>query len=72
VVNQRTSSTRYRLLLIPFRAGEARPEISSAKAGSGARVAWQGQEDEIQLQLGADQRTRVAVRRAGREILRSK
>jgi len=70
VINQRAPEANYRVLLIPFRAGEPRPEISMADGN--AVVTQAGQRDEIKFVPAENQRTRVRVARGGKEILESK
>jgi len=70
VINHRAAEANYRVLLIPFRAGEPLPEIS--EAGDKAVVTWKRQRDAVQFVPDEKRRTHVAVTRGGSAILVSK
>jgi hypothetical protein len=70
VINRRASEANYRVLLIPFRAGETPPQISVA--GGTATVVQNRQQDELKFVVDENGRTRVTITRSGREILRTK
>ena len=70
VINHRATEANYRVLLTPFRAGEALPEISTAN--DKAVIKWSGQSDEIKFAADENQRTKISVTRGGKEILESK
>ena len=71
VINHKAADAAFRVLLIPFRAGDALPKIVEA-AKDGAVVTQAGQRDELQFAVDAAQRTHLKVTRAGAEILASK
>ncbi len=71
VINHLGSSVAYRVLLLPFRAGEPLPGINMDSATGTAVVGGKEQPDTLQFVMDAGQRTQVRVRRAGREILAS-
>ena len=70
VINQRATAVKFRVLLIPFHAGEMLPDISATEKN--AAVVWNGQRDEIKFVADNNQRTHVAVVRDGKQILESK
>ena len=70
VFNHRGTSAHFRVLLIPFRAGDELPEISFS--GETAAVTQNGQRDEIKFSSDENGVTRIAVKRAGEEILSAK
>ena len=70
VINQRATAAKFRVLLIPFHAGEMLPDISATEKN--AAVVWNGQRDEIKFVPDDTQRTHVAVVRDGKQILESK
>lgn len=70
VINRHATEANFRVLLLPFRAGEKLPEISPSH--DQAVINWNGQRDEIQFVSDENQRTHVSVLRAGKEILKSK
>jgi hypothetical protein len=71
-INRRAAAVNFRVLLIPFRAGEPLPQISVDAANGIATVTCAGQRDEIKFRSDADQRTHVSVTRDGKEIVSSK
>jgi hypothetical protein len=66
VINQRAVGAQYRVLLIPFRFGEALPTVSTAFER--CKVEWPNQRDQFRFHLAPEGRTRVQVIRQGREI----
>jgi len=72
VINHRASEANFRVLLIPFRAGEPLPQISVDAANGITTVAQAGQRDEIKFSSDADQRKHVSVTRDGKEIVSAK
>ena len=72
VINHRASEANFRVLLIPFRAGEPLPQISVDSANGITTVAQAGQRDEIKFSSDADQRKHVSVTRDGKEIVSAK
>jgi hypothetical protein len=61
-------SPGYKVLMVPFREGEALPVTKWSADGKTVRVAWGDQVDEIEFAAGEDGRTRVTVRREGKEV----
>jgi hypothetical protein len=72
IINHRAADANFRVLLVPFRAGEPLPQISVDAATGTATVAAAGQRDEIKFSSATDQRTHVSVMRDGKEIVESK
>ena len=70
VINRRAPGANFRVLLIPFHAGEMLPNISATEKN--AAVVWNGQRDEIKFVPDENQRTHVSVVRDGKKILESK
>ncbi len=66
VVHHEGTSADFKVLLVPFRRGEAFPEISYDKATATARVRWPDQVDELQFDPAADG---VGVKHLGKGIL---
>jgi hypothetical protein len=54
VVHHEGTSADFKVLLIPFRRGEALPEVSYDKATATARVSWPDQVDELQFDPAFD------------------
>jgi len=72
IINHRAVDANFRVLLVPFRAGEPLPQISIDAATGIATVTTSGQRDEIKFSSDAGQRTHVSVTRGGKEIVTSK
>ena len=72
VINHRAVDANFRVLLVPFRAGEPLPQISLDAISSIAKVTAADQRDEINFSSDADQRTQVSVTRGGKKIVESK
>lgn len=58
-VSARADGVRFRVLLLPFRWGDPLPRVA------GRTVEWDGQRDTFDFEVGADGRTRCAVKRDG-------
>ena len=72
VINHQSSSATFRVLLLPFRAGDGVPVVTTDDAPNTVTVVgWKGQSDTLQFITDAGQRTHVRVRRSGREIFSS-
>jgi hypothetical protein len=69
VINHHGQSAHYRVLLVPYRAGEARPQITADPSGSTATVTIGAQTDIIQFTANDGGATGVTVQRSGQEIL---
>lgn len=61
VVRTQGDGARFKILLIPFRQGEALPVTTITE--SGALVAWKDQKDDWQFSIGNGQRTRCTLHR---------
>ena len=73
VINQQSVEAHYKVLLIPFHAGDPLPTVTYDAAGGKATVAWpDGQQDELQFTAGPDGRSKVAVSRAGKTLIESR
>lgn len=68
VVNHRGTEARFRILLLPLRAGQPLPGITFDRAKGAAAVSWPGQHDRLEFASGADGRTRVRFLREGARI----
>ncbi len=68
VINQRAPEVAYRVLLLPVRAGEPLPTVSYDAKAAVAIVRWGKQTDEFRFAKGEDARTRVTIRRDGRDL----
>lgn len=72
LVSTETVECRFRIVMVPFRMGEELPRINvDAKTGT-TRLEWTDQLDELEFEVGKDNRTRLRVSRGKEEILRSK
>jgi hypothetical protein len=69
-INRRSDGENFRVLLIPFRAGETLPTVTAA--GANAAIVQGTHRDEVKFTTDDSHRTRVAIRRDGKEILVSK
>jgi hypothetical protein len=63
-IDWRAAESHFKVLMIPFRAGEAMPSVATDEAGN-ATVTWGDQTDTLRFTAAADHRTRVAVVRNG-------
>ena len=63
---------RFRILMVPFRMGEAMSTVSVNAYTGSARLEWTDQIDELQFEVSKDNRTRLKVLRYGEEILQSR
>jgi hypothetical protein len=68
-IDLRSEQSNFKVLLIPFRYGDALPEISFDPVRSKARIKWNNQVDDLLFKSGADKRTRVAIDRGGKKLL---
>ena len=69
-LSQRAAVGSFRLLLLPFRIGEALPAITWEPTAQVATVRWADQVDAISLRPSGT-RTGIAIRRGGSELLTS-
>ncbi len=63
---------RFRILMVPFRMGEALPRVSVDASTGSVRIRWTDQIDELQFEVAKDNRTRLRVLRDGEEMLQSR
>ncbi len=70
VCDLRETAAHFRVLLIPFHAGEPLPQISLGK--NSVTVKCNGQTDEMTFSSSSENGTQVRVNRGGKEILVSK
>jgi hypothetical protein len=71
-VNTRGNEGDFRILLLPFRAGEPLPRVSYDAQTQKARVEWPGQTDTFDFRTDGTHRTHVTVMRAGKTLVESK
>jgi hypothetical protein len=72
VISTSAVDPRFRIVMIPFRMGQALPE-TTVNADTGAvELRWADQADRLLFEVGSDERTRLRVQRDEEEILRSK
>jgi hypothetical protein len=70
-INRNTVKANFKVLLIPFRFGEELPTISTV--GNKTTIAWKdGQKDVLDFTVDATNRTKVVVKRDGKEVVESK
>jgi hypothetical protein len=69
-LSQRAAVGSFRLLLLPFRIGEALPAITWEPTAQVATVRWADQVDAISLRPSGT-RTGIAIHRGGSELLTS-
>jgi hypothetical protein len=69
VIEQRARTARFRVLLIPTRAGEPTPKVTWRAAEQTAEVTIGNQRDTLVFTTGADDRSRFTIRRAGAVLL---
>ncbi len=67
-----TVECRFRILLVPFRMGEEVPRIDVDAYTGNVEITWSDQSDELEFEVGKDNRTRLKVSRDDEEILQSK
>ena len=72
VINQKAQAVDYRVLLLPFHAGEALPKISTSREPASASLNWGQQRDELRFIPDASHQTHVTVIREGKAIVASK
>jgi hypothetical protein len=70
IINRKDSEAHYKVLLIPFRFGEALPIISFKN--STATIVWKDQTDTLIFKTQPDKRSHVTVKREGQVIGESK
>ena len=72
VINQRSEAVHFRVLLLPFHAGEPLPAIVADAGANDAALQWPQQADDLRFVAEPGERTHLEVLRAGREIFTSK
>jgi len=63
---------RFRIVMIPFRKGQALPQTVMETGTGAVELRWDDQTDRLEFEVRGDERTRLRVVRDGEEILRSK
>ena len=70
-INRTAIKTNFKVLYIPFRYGEELPSVSTE--GNKTTITWKdGQKDVLEFNLDATNRTKVVVKRDGKEVVESK
>jgi hypothetical protein len=69
-VNLRAAEARFRILLVPVRAGSEIPRVSFDPVAQTAVVAWKDQTDVFSFTQGADGRTQIEIQRGAETILK--
>jgi len=72
VISTGAADPRFRIVMIPFRMGQAVPETTVDPATGAVDLRWADQTDRLLFETGSDGRTRLRVLRNEEEILRSK
>ncbi|UCD49760.1 MAG: hypothetical protein JSW27_19785 [Phycisphaerales bacterium] len=72
VISTEAVDPRFRIVMIPFRWGQALPQTVVDTASGAAELRWSDQADQLLFEIGSDERTRLRVLRDEEEILRSK
>jgi len=71
VINKHTVTANFKVLLIPFKYGEELPIISTEN--NKATITWKdGQKDVLDFAIDGTNRTKVMVKRDGKEVVESK
>ena len=68
VVNHRGTEARFRILLLPVRAGEPLPVVAAYPDASGTTVSWPGGTYHLEFAPAPDNRTRVRIMRDGKPL----
>jgi len=71
-INSSAAAGEFKVLLLPYRAGEPLPKVSYDAGSQKALVDWPGQTDEFDFRTDESHRTHVAVRRGGSLLSESK
>jgi hypothetical protein len=69
LANVTGEQARYRMLLIPMKAGDPVPDIGYDTTRGTATITWPDQTDVLTFTVGTEGRTSVSVRRESQEIL---
>jgi hypothetical protein len=72
MISQQTTTAAFRVLLLPYKSGDALPKISYDASSQTARVDWGKQSDEIVFQPDSNARTNIQVTRGNKVILSTK
>jgi len=72
IVSADAVDPRFRIMMIPFRVGQALPETAVEADTGTVELRWPDQADRLLFEVGSDERTRLRVLRDEKEILRSK
>ncbi len=71
-INHSGADVHFKVLLIPFRAGEVLPSLSCDAGASKATLAWSDQNDELNFASDAKGPSGISVSRGGQSVLTSK
>jgi len=71
-VNSRGTIGSFKMLLIPYRCGDALPKITYDASTSSATIQWPKQKDEFLFHSDDAHRTHVVIRRGGETLAESK
>jgi xanthosine utilization system XapX-like protein len=69
IVNRRTSSVNFRMLLLPMRAGDPLPTVNYDAVSGIATVVFATQSDTLHFSIGEDKRTRLSASSGGRSLI---
>jgi len=69
VIPSRSAAPDYKIVLVPFRQGEALPEFAWDKEKGVLAIKWKDQADECRFTPAANGRTLLAISRDGNEIV---
>ncbi len=72
VINHHGTDAAYKVLLIPFRAGEDLPKISFDASAKIATVSWKDQKDQFAFTANSNSSTHLVISRDGTTLLESK
>ena len=70
-INHSGADAKFKVLLIPFRAGEALPSVSFDSASAQASVSWPDQSDELSFTAKTNRPEGISVSRGGKSLLTS-
>jgi len=72
VVSVDAVDPQFRIVMIPFRMGQALPQTVVDAVTGAVELRWDDQADRLAFEVGGDGRTRLRLTRGKKEILRSK
>ncbi len=71
-INSQGTSGDFKVLLLPYRQGDALPQVTYDAGTQKATVKWPGQNDEFAFKTDDTQRTHVTIRRGSEMLVESK